>query len=254
MSGWGKFHKFIASLLYPVCCPYCGRVIAADKELCAACDGKLPRIEDPICRVCGQGLAFCFCRKKYRFYRCVTPFYYEGPAKTGMRRFKFQGKSEAAQPFAGEMANVIEEKIGFSIIDVIVCVPMTKAAVSRRGYNQSELLAVELSKISGVKYEPGGLVKEVEHMSQHMVGYHERWSNVIGAFGVLNAEAVKNKNVLLVDDVMTTGATLNECASALKFAGAKEVFCVVFASTRSRKLVKGLKVSYNTDRNVHLQP
>lgn len=200
-----------------------------------------------------QGVAFCRCHRSYAFERCVAPFYYEGNARNGLILFKFRGRVSSASIFAEEMAHVVRREYGTAPGDLIAYVPMTKQAVRKRGYNQSRLLAIELSKQLEVPFFDNVLVKCREHNPQHTVGMRERWSNVMGAFSVEQENLVRGKRVLLVDDVMTTGATLDQCARMLKNAGAQSVCCVVFVSTSPHRLVKPVKVSYNrTDAPVKM--
>lgn len=242
---WNRIKRVTLDFIFPNRCPYCGKIIGSKERVCACCEEIFPRIEPPICKVCGRGVAFCRCHHKYSFDRCIAPFYYEGNARNGLILFKFRGWIKNAEIFAEEMAQVAKREYGNTPDDVMVYVPMTKQAVRKRGYNQSKLLAHELSKQLKIPVLDDVLVKCRELNPQHMVGMRERWSNVMGAFCVEQEELVRGKRVVLVDDVMTTGATLDQCARMLKMAGAKSVLCVVFASTSPQRLVKPVKVAYN---------
>ena len=245
MIHWNRIKRVALDFIFPNRCPYCGKIIGSKEKVCVPCLEILPRIEKPTCKVCGRGVAFCRCHRSYAFDRCVAPFYYEGNARNGLILFKFRGWLKNAVVFAEEMAQVVRREYGNSSSDVIVYVPMTKHAVRKRGYNQSKLLAEELSKQLEIPILTDGLIKCIELNPQHMVGMRERWSNVMGAFCVENEELICGKRVLLVDDVMTTGATLDQCARMLKQAGARSVRCAVFASTSPQRLVKPIKVAYN---------
>ena len=158
---------------------------------------------------------------------------------------KFYGRNEAAVVLGAQMYDTVVREYGSNPADVVCCVPLSESSLLKRGYNQSQLLGEQVAGLLGKPLAANALTKAIDCPPQHSVGMRDRWSNVLGVFGVENREAVLGKTVLLVDDVMTTGATLNECARALKEAGAREVFCVVCTVTRPRTLVKAIKMSYN---------
>lgn len=205
----------------------------------------MERIVPPICHTCGSTLVYCQCLKKYQFTRSVAPFYYVGRARQGIIRLKFGGKTDAVPELAKEMTDTILKEYGEKPADYIVCVPMTKAKTKIRGFNQSELLAGAISMAIGVPFMAGGLIKVRETDPQKNCGERDRWSNVMGSFDVNTGLDIKNKNILLIDDVFTTGASLNECARMLKMAGASQVNCAVCAMTRKMRVVKPIKANYN---------
>jgi ComF family protein len=117
--------------------------------------------------------------------------------------------------------------------DVIAPVPLHPKTQRQRGYNQAALLAEVVGRAIGVPVEPNLLLQIRPMKPQATLGEKERWENVKGAFGVADPESVKGQIVLVVDDVMTTGSTLNEVAKVLKRAGARCVYCLTFARTVS---------------------
>jgi len=120
-----------------------------------------------------------------------------------------------------------------SQIDMIIPVPLHKNRQKQRGYNQAELIGECLAKLLCIPLVPNILVKTSESKSQSVLSRNERLSNVEGLFKVVNAEAIYCKNILIIDDIVTTGSTVNQCSKALKQAGASSVVAGVIATTRN---------------------
>lgn len=157
----------------------------------------------------------------------IAAKYDEGPTKEMIYGLKYLGLTA----LAGELASIVAGRIrSLPIISdcLVVPVPLHIRKFHRRGFNQSELIARSLSEILDL---PGGdaLVRTKDTASQVGLSRSKRLKNVVGAFRCEDTELVSGKNILLVDDVMTTGATLSECAKALKDAGAKKIWGVVVA-------------------------
>lgn len=245
MGFFERVKSTVLHWIYPRRCAFCSAVISPKETICPDCVKNLAWVEAPICKTCGRGLPYCKCRKRYQFRRCVAPFYYEGRAKSAVLRLKFYGRTEAAAVLGAQMYDTVVREYGGNPADVVCCVPAGKSTIKKRGYNHAELLGQQVAALLKKPFAADVLLKVLDCPPQHSMGARDRWSNVLGAYGVENAQAVVGKTVLLVDDIMTTGATLNECAKALKEAGAREVFCVVCTVTRARTLVKAIKMSYN---------
>lgn len=229
------FERLI-SVLYPPRCVCCGSVLPAGEELCEGCAANAARIEPPVCLLCGCNLEDCNRRHRKTAYKVITaPFYYEGAVREGVHRFKFRDRPRSACFFAGKMAESIRKHLPGTSFDFIACVPMLPAREKERGYNQSALLAQELSRLLAVPAECRALRKCFDTPAQHECKASERRGNVFGVFEVSDPAAVEGKTVLLCDDVKTTGATLDECARMLLLAGAKEVYCVCIAVTRKQE-------------------
>ena len=192
------------------------RVTYNDKHTCPICGRKAFR--DEICMECKN--------KPPLFKKAVSPFVYEDGVIILVAKFK-NGKPHLKEFFADKIA---ERLIGFPEIDCIVYVPLSRLSIVKRGYNQSRLLASALSEriLTPVIY---GAIKRVKKGSvQKGLTKTERIENVKGAFKVNKREELKGKSVLLVDDVMTTGATVDEISRLLLLAGAKNVFVATVAS------------------------
>ena len=211
----------LLDLFFPPKCPFC-RAILKDSEtlICAGCRRSLPRT---------QGEA---CQKRFRHIEsCISPLYYEGDVRRSLLRFKFGGASIYAPKYAELMRDaLLESVISF---DLIAWAPLGRKRLRRRGYDQARLLAECLSSLFEIPC-PQLLVKTVENPPQSGTKTAEqRRANVSGIYRVTDPVLVRDQRVLLVDDIVTTGATLSECARVLKSAGAKSVSAVTLA--RSRK-------------------
>ncbi len=230
-----RLKLFIYSIL-PKRCAFCGNVIASDRLMCYDCEKNLPRIEGTVCEKCGREKEECSCKGAEKYFTSLAaPFYFEDKVRKGIHAFKFRKCRDNAEAYCVEMAETINQKFGDVKFDYIIGVPMTGKSVKARGYDQCALLAEGISKISGIEYIPGFLVKLYETKSQHGLSFYLRRGNLNGVFDVIDPLLVNNKTILLCDDVSTSGETLNECAKMLWLHGAKDVYCIACALTKSKK-------------------
>ncbi|ACL74478.1 phosphoribosyltransferase [Ruminiclostridium cellulolyticum H10] len=158
---------------------------------------------------------------------------YSDSLKEALRRFKFSNKPSYYRTFGRLLALKVEnteQKVRF---DIIVPVPLYKSKEKTRGYNQAELMAGQVSKILNVPCEKRLLNKTFETKSQSILKKNERLLNLQDAFVAINQRMIVNKNILLIDDILTTGSTVNQCCKALKEAGAGKVIAGVVATTRN---------------------
>jgi competence protein ComFC len=239
-------------LLFPpgVTCPACGGELdgTTTDGLCTACR---PVYNKTFCRRCGRGIGnlaelceTCIAHGEYDFTAARSPLVYEDTAKRLVYAFKYGGAKYLAHFMADKMAECCREN-GFTP-DVLTFVPLHKKRKRRRGYNQSELLAAALGKALSVPHTPL-LEKTVHTKNLAKLNRAGRVAVIKDSFSFTGtADAVKNKTVLLVDDVLTTGATSGECARVLKKAGAKEIFVITFASVLEN-VPKGQTKTDNAD-------
>jgi len=196
----------------------------------------LSYISAPVCLYCGAGKDRCKCKKhKHDYKRNIAPFYYEDSSERVLANLKFRNMTGNAKFVAEEIEKVLETEYVDERFDLIACVPLSAARLRERGYNQSDLIAKELSKMIGTEYNAKALVKVQNNKSQHKLSGIHRAGNVFGVYEA-NAKIADRKTVLLIDDILTTGATIGECAKMLRLAGAKEVFCATGAITAYRGL------------------
>ncbi len=199
--------------------------------LCPACRDDAPYVLPPVCDLCGRGEDNCRCRDRRRaFERCVMPFYYDGVGKTGIGQLKNAADRTVADGFAAEMAEVLRREYGGIVFDLLVPVPLYKKDEQMRGYNPAAMLAHALARRTGIPYAPC-LRKLYRTTPQKALSALRRSGNLLGAFDVDKPQTVADKTVLLVDDTVTTGATLDECAKMLKIYGAKAVYAVTAAGS-----------------------
>ena len=217
-------------LLFPPRCACCRRVVGHSDLLCGDCAAALPRIEGEICPVCGVPKPFCDGRHAAEYRRAVAPFYYVGGVRQGLQQLKFYGHRRAAAWFGREMAAAVRRRLNGVRLDAVTCVPLTDAARRERGYNQAALLAREMAAALELPFDGEALFKLFETRPQHRLTREERQGNVLGVFEA-EPDRVRGKTMLLVDDIRTTGSTLNECAKMLVLRGAWDVYAVTAAVT-----------------------
>ena len=205
------------NFLFPQYCRICGKQYKED--LCENCYLRLKRFED-------------FHRINYenRYLNSLIYFFkYKNDIRKLILEFKFFNKFYLAKVFSKIMLK--NEKLCgiFKFYDIIISVPMHKNKLKMRGYNQAELLALELAENSGLEHDKNILIKIVNNKRQSSLSEKERYENIKNVFKIQKPDKIKDKNVILVDDICTTSATLEECAKTLKQAGAKKVIALVIA-------------------------
>lgn len=225
MSGW---RDRIKRVFFPHHCFLCNEVLYPHQRLCAACADKAPYILPPVCERCGRNTDDCHCGKRRRtFERCVSPFYHQGVAQTGIYTLKGVGYRVTVEGFADEMAEVVRREYGGIPFDFVTAVPLHKREQRERGFNQAERLGQAVAKRLNLPYATA-LKKITLTAPQKSLKAVERSGNLLGVFDV--CDDVAGKTILLVDDVITTGTTLDECAKMLKIFGAEEVYAVTAAA------------------------
>jgi len=225
---------------FPRVCVCCGRDLPSGTTdfLCASCTAALTRPGPLICARCGvelkSGGAHCFaCRgSKGATYKCKlirSAFVFNTASRSLVHALKYQGADYVA-PFMGRlMAARYKQLPELPQADLVIAVPLFAKRRRERGYNQSELLARAFARQSLLTLDTTSLVRTRDTVSQTKLGRKGRLENMTGAFRCVSPNAVKGKTVLLIDDVATTGATLEGCAIALRAAGAKRVVAYTFA-------------------------
>ncbi len=209
----------ILDFFYPPRCAFCRALLRTRTGLwvCPSCLEKLPRLTRDEQR-----------RDVSHTELVLAPLRYEGVVRESLLRYKFGGLTAYAAVYAEFLAKCIDEN-GISC-DSITWVPLSRRRLRQRGYDQARLIAEELAKRLGLPCECL-LVKRRHTRPQSGISDREkRKANAAGAYAVLNAERVEGKRVLLVDDIVTTGATLASCAGVLADAGCTAVFGAAAAS------------------------
>lgn len=227
------WYGHLLAVFFPERCACCGQVIAYARGYCPRCAASLPRMEGDLCPQCGQERTACRCRQhRPQFDRCALPFWYDGVMRQGILRYKKEARPYITALFARELAETVRREYGEEAFTCVVPVPMYEAAQKERGFNPVALLARELAEQLGVPYaEP--LVKILDTPAQKELPAARRRGNLIGAFDLRGGADVRQARILLVDDVITTGSTLDECAKMLKLYGAQRVCAICLAGTRA---------------------
>lgn len=214
---------------YPDRCCFCGKPIIFSSMLCKSCRKTAKVIRGPSCPSCGRLKKDCKCGKKANFYTAIAaPFMYTGVVRRGISLWKFREFHKSVLFFAEMMAASIKKSFGDVQFDVVTFIPQTRAEAENRTYNQSQRLAEEVGRLLNVPVKPL-LIKLYETERQHSLHLIERSGNVFGVFDVCNKKMTTNKKILLIDDIKTSGRTINECAKMLRLHGAESVYCAVIA-------------------------
>lgn len=228
--------KQFLEYLFPlnVTCNCCNREIFNDKYFCDDCEKSLPYNDGIICDHCGRkaynGNDYCSsCNGRLTYFdKARSLFNYKPPVRNMILAFKHSGKQYFAKIFASMLANLYLKSYFNS--DLIVFTPMTSERLNMRGYNQAQLLANELSKLINLPVYSDVVVKTKETDRQAVLNFTQRHENLIGSFAIKNSDKIKGKSVLLVDDVMTTGATVEIISKKLINAKALKVNVLTIAS------------------------
>ena len=222
---WGSL-----DLLFPPLCGGCGR---RGSNWCTDCDGQVNRIQYPICDICGQprkvsGLCFHCSDDKPSFTKLRSWALYKGPVREALRNLKYRRNVSLGLVLSNPLVKLFCDLCWD--VDMILPVPLGVARLKERGYNQAVLIARPLALNIDIPCETQGLHRVRETRSQVGLTLNQRRDNVRNAFKATK-EIVSNRRILVVDDVATSSATLDACASALLEAGAEDVSCLTIART-----------------------
>ncbi len=233
----------LASILIPAPCRLCGALLnhASRIPVCQECLDGFSRIPQKICAVCGlplpdiaeapgEALRCSACHlETYAFDRARSFAVYENEVVRAIVMLKFERIEPLARWFAKRLAEIYTRNAEILCADVVVPVPLHRDREKERGYNQAELLSKPLAKLLRLPHRGVLLVRTRPRPAKLVLTLHERWAAVRGAFETRPGSQVDNLRVLLLDDVMTTGATLDACSKALRDAGAKSVVALTVA-------------------------
>lgn len=226
----------LSKAIFPNRCELCGEVIELDEKVCCKCKNP-PVIKAPFCEFCGASKEECNCKKnKNEYKRIISPYYYTDSLVPAIHRFKNGGMPFLAERFTADLAKCISEHYSDVSYDVITFVPIRDFQKRKRGFNQSQLLSEKVAEKINVPV--ASILKKIRYTGvQHYKSAMERKADIFGAYDVVDdyKDSLECKTILLIDDVKTTGATLNECSKMLKIYGAKEVYCAVVAITNNLK-------------------
>jgi len=210
-----RFIHYLVDLVYPPRCPLCG-AFSDDKSPCEPCKSSLHKLD--------ADADLPHVKTRY-VDRCISSFAYEGVLRIALQDFKYAKRLDQVSYFGKELAHRLSD---FESFDIIVPVPMRAKKLKARGFNQAALLAKQVSKGSGCGVLYGAIKRVRDDEAQVGLERRARLENVKGSFEI-GGTIPKDAKILLIDDVLTTGATINECARVLKSAGASKVFAATVA-------------------------
>ncbi|OLC85648.1 MAG: hypothetical protein AUI53_01510 [Acidobacteria bacterium 13_1_40CM_2_60_7] len=242
-SGLAEARDAVVSIVFPAACRICERLLtrASRIPICDNCLGSFAPLPEKICVTCGRPLEAYPLREgevllcpacktgQYEFDRARSYAIYEGALIRAIVLLKFEEMTPLGHWFGERLAELVRRGEEELAADVVVPVPLHRQRQRERGYNQADLIARPLARRLGLPCRPVLLVRTKPRPDKLHLSLEERWSSVRGAFAAKPGSRVDNLRVLLVDDVMTTGATLDACARALRQAGARTVIGLTVA-------------------------
>lgn len=226
--------------LYPQRCPICDEILTdMDHLVCRACRKKLVYVKEPSCKICGKPILYengenCSdCMKKdHTFTQGKAVFIYQKDMKQSMYRFKYANRRQYSVFYASEAARIYEDWIKTLEIDAIVPIPLHRKRRRKRGYNQAELVARELSSRLNIPLNTKCLYRIKNTKPQKELSQTERKNNLKSAFKT-STDRLQLRHILLIDDIYTTGSTLDAASKVLRKAGADDVYtlCICIGQT-----------------------
>lgn len=220
--------KLILGIIYPKTCCFCGKV--SEKELCKTCAEKVIYIEEPRCKRCGKPVRYaeqeyCYdCQKNTHAYEQGRSLWlHKMPVSLSIYQFKYKNRRIYGEFYAKEMARLYGNLIQLWGVEVIVPIPLHRKKRKLRGYNQAEIIARQLGEIMGITVDCGSVVRNRYTRPQKELNDKERKKNLKQAFSVTDKWR-DYKRVLLIDDIYTTGSTIDTVAEELKKNGVQKVW------------------------------
>lgn len=224
---------FTLDLIYPNRCPCCNNFITYDKYVCDDCIQSMENPIDKLCKFCGFALEHCKCGQGISYNRAFTCYTYDGLARQGVLSLKNGDNLN----FAYHVGEILSKRIQNEVIkyDLVVPIPMHFRKKLKRGYNQAEIIALEISKNLGIPLDKNALKVRYSKNIQHTLSKMDRLINAQEIY-YAGSSNVKDKYIILVDDIMTTGSTLNVCSNILHSIGAKSIIVAVATSDQLKTI------------------
>jgi len=232
----------LLNFVFPLNCKVCGKPIRESRgySICKDCFKTIKLIENPYCKKCGKPLIgtefflnnkdiLCInCRKQHSYFNCARSVgVYEKALRKCIHLFKYYREKKLAKPLGKLLIDYLSKnKQLYQELDLIIPVPLHKNDLKIRGFNQSLLLSKEIGDYFSLPVEKNILIKKKITGAQIKLSKKEREKNLLNAFFIAEPERIKGKKLLLIDDVFTTGSTVNECSKELKKAQVKNI-CVL---------------------------
>ncbi len=227
----------VLDFVYPPYCCLCGsRLQEGERVVCEDCWEKVKPLQGPFCPKCGypikpdvEGCLMCQ-QRGWSFHRVGVLSNFQSPVQQLVHLLKYKGKRSVGTRLGAMLSQVLQDRPQWQGADLIIPVPLHKSRLRERGYNQSLLVAKALSEKLQKPLRPELLMRKRNTRSQTKLDVAQRVENVSGAFQVNHPEEIWGRRIILVDDVITTGATADACSRSLLDAGAKEVLVAAVAT------------------------
>ena len=219
-----KIINKIINVFYPQICGFCGKKINT-RYTCRKCLNIIEYYQE---------IVVISANIENKWYdQLFSALKYNGFLKNKMLAYKFHNYKYLGMTFAELLTHII---LKYDInADFIIEVPISKERLRERGYNQSAIIAKKVAEFTKIKYQKDILIKTKNNLRQSELDVNKRKENVKDAYSTKNIEKIKNKKIILIDDIFTTGATLNECAKILKQSGAQEVIALTVMYAELKK-------------------
>ena len=230
----------LVDIFYPPRCPVCDEIVVPKGDfVCDKCRNAFTRVGNIYCIVCGKPLkneSSVLCTrcngKNHTFDECRAAFIYDDVMRKSIYRFKYHRRCEYSKYYGREIVSIFKDKINQYNADAIIAVPMYRKKQRQRGYNQAYLIAKEISHQTKIPILNNYIVRGRSTAVMRNLGAEERENNLKKAFKI-SSDVVKLTNVIIVDDIYTTGATMDAVASCLKASGVKRVYGICLCAGRT---------------------
>lgn len=230
----GNYRERIIGLIYPRHCPVCDEVVPrVGMYICPKCKEKLEYVQGSICIKCGKLITenkeLCIdCKENTHFYDRGVALYKYPCIRQGIYRMKYQGRKEYLDFFAQDVVEHLGQQLRFWNPDAIIGVPLHKLRERKRGYNQAAVLASLISKKTGIPFYKKLVVRQKNTLPQKGLDVCQRQNNLKKAFNI-SQNVVKLNTIVIIDDIYTTGSTIDAIASVLKANGVQQVYYIALA-------------------------
>ena len=234
-TGVRIFLQKTADLFFPRRCPVCGIVLKMNERVCIDCKGKIEYIVEPKCKKCGKPIRqvtqeYCSaCEKGKHYYdKGIAMFTYNDAMRGSIYQYKYHNKREYADFYAEEICRYLGNEIVAWNADAIIPIPLHKQKLRKRGFNQAELLARKVGKKLDIPVRSDIVCRSRKTKAQKELGDRDRINNLKKAFKIIRND-VKLNTVILLDDIYTTGSTIDAVAKILRETGTSHIYYVALS-------------------------
>ena len=234
--------NYILKFVFPEKCIICRNVLPLsfeDNILCKYCENNTPFLKENLCTKCGkpisEGYHLCsLCETRSQIFDIGFSAFEYSILKSSIAHFKYQKYQNDGEKFSKLMIDYAKlyHKDIIEKTDIILPVPLSNKKLKDRGFNQADLLGKYLATGFNKQYYTDILVRAINTLPQNSLNPQQRAKNIKDAFKIIDSTKIDNKNILLIDDIFTTGSTINECARILKMNGANEVYFYTLSTTK----------------------